>query len=114
MSDSLKQALGSKVRAARKRAGITQEELAAKIGKTPESISNIERGRQLPMIDTLAVLAEALAVPLSELFDDVGAPAQSARRLTLEANLREMVRSLDDETLSTAIEQVAVLAKLRR
>ncbi|WP_312161148.1 helix-turn-helix transcriptional regulator [Phenylobacterium sp.] len=110
----MKQALGSKVRAARKRAGITQEELATKIGKTPESISNIERGRQLPMVDTLAVLADVLAVPLSELFDDVGAPTQSPRRLRLEAHLREMVRGLDDDTLATAIEQMEVLARTLR
>ena len=102
------------MRAARKRAGLTQEELAAKVGKTPESVSNIERGRQLPMIDTLAVLAEVLGVPLPELFGGIGSPSQSARRLKLEAQLLETARDLDDDMLATAIEQMVVLAKSRR
>lgn len=114
MVESLKQALGAKVQAARKRAGLTQEELASKIGKTPESISNIERGRQLPMIDTLAVLADVLGVPLPELFGDAGAPIQSARRLKLEARLRELLREMDDEILAIAIDQMAILARAAR
>lgn len=45
MADELKRRLGLTVQAARRRAGLTQEGLAAQIARTPESVSNIERGR---------------------------------------------------------------------
>jgi DNA-binding XRE family transcriptional regulator len=38
----------------RRRAKLSQEALAEKIGRASESISNIERGVQLPNIETLA------------------------------------------------------------
>ena len=44
------------MQAARRRAGLTQEALAALIARTPESVSNIERGRQLSTIETLVDL----------------------------------------------------------
>jgi len=111
MGETLKLALGSRVRAARRRVGLTQEALAARVGKTPESVSNIERGQQLPMLDTLAALAAALDVPLREFFEGADEPGQSARRRQLEAEMRELVRSLDDDTLATAVRQVEVLAR---
>ena len=48
MSNSLKRFIGARVQAARKRARLSQEALAGSVGRTPESISNIERGKQLP------------------------------------------------------------------
>lgn len=62
MTEPLKRTLGSRVRAARKRAGLTQDELASRIDKTPESISNIKRGAQTPALETLSALARELAV----------------------------------------------------
>ena len=50
IDDDLKERLSTTVQLARKRLGMTQEELAAAIERTPESVSNIERGRQLPSL----------------------------------------------------------------
>lgn len=47
---------------------VTQEELAAKAGISVSYLSMLERGERAPHLDTLARLAEALGVPLSELF----------------------------------------------
>ncbi|MBN9078703.1 MAG: helix-turn-helix transcriptional regulator [Rhizobiales bacterium] len=41
MTEGLKRAIGTRVKTARRRAGLSQEALAAKIRRTPESISNI-------------------------------------------------------------------------
>lgn len=112
MADDLKLTVGARVHAARKRSGMTQEVLAAAIGKTPESISNIERGRQLPMLDTLADLANALGVPLAELVASADrSPARTSRRLRLEAKLAEHIRGMDDGLLATAVDQVGILAR---
>jgi transcriptional regulator with XRE-family HTH domain len=114
MSDVLKLTLGARVRAARKRVGITQEALAAKVGKTPESISNIERGQHLPMLETLAALASTLGVPLAEFFGSDEEAGNSPKRVQLEAQLRELVRGLDDDLLATAVDQIEVLARAKR
>jgi transcriptional regulator with XRE-family HTH domain len=66
-----KKIVGKRVKTARKNAGLTQEQLAEKIDKTVETVSNIERGIKLPRLATLEDLRKALNVKLSELVDVV-------------------------------------------
>ncbi len=51
---------GMIVLGSRERAGITQEELARRVGLTRTSITNIERGRQKVLVHTLYAISEAL------------------------------------------------------
>ncbi|HCJ28271.1 MAG TPA: hypothetical protein DHV63_02995 [Pseudomonas sp.] len=112
MAHDLKMAIGARVHAARKRANLTQEGLAAAISKTAESVSYIERGRQLPTLETLADLAAALGLPLSELVDEpTKRHGAGRRRLQLEASLIEHIRGMDDAMLAIAVEQVAILSR---
>lgn len=46
----------------------TQEDLAERAKISVSFLSMIERGERVPHVETLASLAEALSVPLSELF----------------------------------------------
>ena len=75
---------------------MTQEELTARIKRTPESISNIERGQQLPSVETLADLGRALSVPMSDFFDSGNRDPITPERATLEAELRQIGRTLSD------------------
>lgn len=113
MTDELKRSLGARIRSARKRAGLTQDELATRISKSPESVSNIERGAQLPMLDTLSDIARVLDAPLTEL---LAAPERgiSAGRLRLESELAELGRTLDEDRLAIAVQQVAALAGAKK
>lgn len=63
-------AVGRRVRKARLEKKITQEELAAAIGLTRTSITNIEKGRQKLLLHTLSALARRLAVPCASLLPD--------------------------------------------
>jgi len=91
--------LGLTVQAARRRAGLTQEALAALIARTPESVSNIERGRQLSTIETLVDLGRVLEVPPPDFLDGVaGGSGLSRERVQQEAKLREVARGLSDAT----------------
>ena len=114
MSKSMKQAIGARVQAARRRAGLSQEALAAAVSRTPESISNIERGVQLPNLETLAELARVLDVSLVEFVEgiDIKRPPISKERARLEAELYEVARSLSPQLLTIALEQAKVLRKL--
>ena len=56
--------LSEQVREARERAGITQAELAARIGSTQPAIARLEAGGVTPNLDTLRRIASALSLEL--------------------------------------------------
>lgn len=59
--------LGRNVFMARRRAGLSQEKLAARASLHRTEISLLENGGRIPRVDTLMKLAGALEVPASEL-----------------------------------------------
>ena len=61
--------LGIKVRALRRKRGLTLQELAASTGLSSSMLSMVERGRASPSIGTLVTVASALGVHMSALFD---------------------------------------------
>jgi transcriptional regulator with XRE-family HTH domain len=114
MTDFLKQAIATQVRVARERRKWTQEKLAAEIGKTPESVSNIERGVHLPTLDTLLDLANVLDLDVSQMI----AASRFGRKLTKErakqeAEIALIVRNLSDAAVGIAAEQIAVLDRVK-
>jgi transcriptional regulator with XRE-family HTH domain len=59
--------LGKNLRHARKRAGLTQEEVAECSGVHATEVSRIEAGKRDPRISTMERLAEAVEVSPSDL-----------------------------------------------
>ena len=59
--------IGAAVRRARDRAGLTQEDVAKRVGFKRTSLANIESGRQRLPIATLYDLADALGVQATSL-----------------------------------------------
>ena len=87
----------SLLRAARRRAGLTQRELASRAGTAQSVVARIESGQTSPAAATLARLLAAagfetrtelapLSVPASYMLDDVA----RILRLTPEARLQEL------------------------
>lgn len=71
--------LGRRIRAARKRlsgGGLTQEQLAQRVGLSRSSIANIERGEQQPPVHVFARIAEALDVRPENLLPKLDASVQ--------------------------------------
>ncbi len=66
---SLKKQFGRRLQQVRSSIGVTQEELAARVELTVESISNMERGIHGPGFDNLEKIALALKVPVKTLFE---------------------------------------------
>ena len=62
---------GSPLQNARFVAGLTQQELAAQVGSTRETISSLERGASLPSVSLALALACALDCTVEELFASV-------------------------------------------
>lgn len=63
--------LGVRVRAERKKLGLTQEELAEKAGITGNFLGHIERGTKKASLETVRKLADALEMPVDRLFSEV-------------------------------------------
>lgn len=61
---------GEKIRAVRERKGLTLKEVAEKAGVSESLVSQIERNRVSPAIDTLLSLADVLDIDLEYLFAD--------------------------------------------
>lgn len=104
MALKLEQQIGMRVRLARKAQNLTQEELATRIDKTVETVSNVERGKTLPGLLTLYELAQVLRVPLIELIEvKERQTSASLRRAEAEYRLRDLAAQLSDGGLDQVI-----------
>lgn len=109
MSVDLKKLVGTRIRATRRIAGLTQAALAEAVDRTEEAISNIERGHSLPKLELLLKLCEALGISLSELVELAPEDEQQSQRVELEATLRAQISRLPLERLRIAARQIDAL-----
>jgi transcriptional regulator with XRE-family HTH domain len=97
---------GLRIRHARERLNLSQEELAGLIGKNQRSISEYENGAQRLAVTDLPRLAEALQVPLLYFFEEEGADE-------LDSVLLEYFHRLANrETQAAAVQIVRILGEL--
>lgn len=61
---------GEKIKTIRKKRGLTQRELARKLGTTPQNLAQYENNKRNPKYWTLRNIAEALQVNINELLPD--------------------------------------------
>lgn len=61
--------LGTKLREARERSGLTQEQVAQRSGVHATEVSRIEAGKRDPRVTTLRRLAKAVEVKPGQLLD---------------------------------------------
>lgn len=78
--------IGNKIKQLRYRLGLTQEQLAARLNISPQSISKWETSVTMPDITLLPLLAGELGVSIDELFD-----------LTAEQKLRRIESRIESE-----------------
>ena len=76
--------IGNKIKNLRNKAGLTQEQLAARLGISAQSVSKWENAVTMPDITLLPTLAGELGVTIDELFD-----------LTAEQKLHRIERALE-------------------
>ena len=84
--EEIKMELGKKIKQLRFKAGLTQEQLAEKLGIGAQSVSKWENAVSMPDITALPLLAEIFGVSIDELFD-----------LTKEQKLRRIENRMDCE-----------------
>lgn len=92
--EKLKIAFGQKIKRLRAQRHMTQEKLAELVGIEQATLSNIERGKSHPMIDTMQRIAHVLDVPpyVLYMFDE---------NKTTESIIKEITNAMKkDETLA--------------
>lgn len=109
MKHDLKSIVGARVRAARKSAGLTQARLAEAVDRTVEAVSNIERGKSLPPLDLLELIARETDCPLASLVDVPADDSATPERASLEMRLSAAGRALPLEQLRIALVQIEAL-----
>ena len=80
-------AVGRRIKEAREKRHLTQEELAARIDISPTHVSVIERGTKIPRMDTFVAIANALEVSGDALLLDVVDHAAESQASDLSAAL---------------------------
>lgn len=107
----LKLHIGSRVKSARKQAGLTQARLAEALDRAVETISNIERGQALPGLELLARVAEETGVPVVYFLDGFeGRRKVSPARQGIEQEAIASLQRLSDRQLMLAVRILSVLA----
>ena len=71
LSNEVPKIVGEQIVVFRKLRGLTQTELAEMVGKDRQYLYKIEKGKVTPNIVTLSIIASALKITLSELFEKV-------------------------------------------
>ena len=111
--DTFKRQFGLRIQSHRRRHHLTQEDLAERINRSTDTVSNIERGVSSTRIETAFHIAEVLGVPLIELFD-VGqaGPVDRERRQLIE-RLLERIGTENADVLAAILAQVEILLEVR-
>jgi len=109
----LEEQVGAFVRHYRKRAGLTQAQLAEKVDRQPNAIQNIENGKAAPTFETLVRLAAALEVNARDLFGTDEFSAQEGRDDSL-VEILKLISHLAEPELATIKSLIENALELRR
>ncbi len=99
--------IGIKIKQLRSKAGLTQEQLAAKLGISAQSVSKWETAVTMPDITLLPTIAGELGVSIDELFDLTAAQKlhQIERRMDIEEELSPVIFSEYEDYLKEHLEK---------
>lgn len=82
--------IGKRVKQAREHLGLTQEDLAEKIGLTTNYISTVERGMSFPRCEKLILLLNGLETSADTIFCDVLEHTGEAKASELSQKLADL------------------------
>lgn len=102
--------IGFKIAESRIKYNLTQEELAEKIGKTSQFISNIETEKRKPSLTTLIELSKILNLSLDYLIYDNNIDKEIKENIYMK-QIYKQLESLDDEKKDKLLDIVDYISK---
>jgi len=103
---------GENVKYYRVLANLTQQQLANKIERTEETISNIERGVSIAKIDILPDLAQALNISIDKLFQQENNDQIEKENVVLLRKILQLIKTKDISFLEVIFENLKNLEKI--
>lgn len=94
-----KKLIGLRIKNLRRSEGLSQEELAERMGISSKYLSSIERGKENPTLDTVIKLANALKIELSEIFNF---SHEGKTKKDLVTFITTLLKTRDEEKLKLA------------
>ena len=92
--------IGKRIKALRNRLHLTQDELSERVNISPKYLSNIERGKENPTLNTLLRLAKSLKVEIWELFL---IEQESSDIKSLQKRIEHLLQEADSERLQLIV-----------
>ena len=107
---AFRKSLGSRIKALRKQANLTQKDLAKEVGITPQQLNKYESGLNLPPADMLAKLGKALDATVDYLVTGESPDSQPITNTRLLNRFRalEVMNSDDQQTVMRLIDAMIV------
>jgi transcriptional regulator with XRE-family HTH domain len=97
--------LGERIRYARERVGLSQEQLASELNRDQRTISQYENGKRKILVTDLPLLAKILRVPISYFFEEENFLDDYDKQLLLEFH-----RIYEDVDKATIVEIVRLFS----
>lgn len=101
--------LGLRIQLFRKQKHLTQEEMAFKINKSKDTVSNIERGLAFARIETLIDICNILEIELKDLFDYPISNDTTTKKVNLINEISKILASSDTEKLEKYLEMIRLM-----
>lgn len=108
MANEIKEFLAQQIIARRKRVKLSQAALSQQTGLSIARISEVERGKANPTLDTLIVLAEALNVSLVDLLDYEGSLTNTE---AIKGKITGSLGKFDEKQLQAVLALVRAMRK---
>ncbi|MDR7117359.1 helix-turn-helix transcriptional regulator [Caulobacter sp. BE254] len=109
---TLQEQVGALIRHHRVRLGLSQQEVADRIGRTNVQLSRIENGKSAPEFDSLSLVADALGVEVRDLFELGDYAARDGRQDPL-VDIIGLLSPLSEDELSRVKELLTAAFNLR-
>ncbi|MDR2160531.1 MAG: helix-turn-helix domain-containing protein [Desulfovibrio sp.] len=103
----LAQILGESIADRRRRAGMTQEELAGVLDIATDTLSRMEKGRFSPKMGRLPDIANALHCSVADLFRGIDDKATDRA-----STIAYLLQPLSDEAQDTLVEMIALATRV--
>ncbi|MBI3374984.1 MAG: helix-turn-helix transcriptional regulator [Betaproteobacteria bacterium] len=104
MADT-KKLVGARIKELRRQAGLTQEQLAERVGLDSRHLSRLEVGRHYPSLQSLERIARALDVRIVEFFQFPG----EVTTATLRNDLIKFAKHANESQLRLAVKVVKLV-----
>ena len=112
--NNFEKAFAHRIQTLRKQKNIRQDHFADLVNVSKDTMSNIERAKTIPRLDTVLRIAENLDVEVYELFQMHDIPTNDKEKLKILNEIVKLLSDQPDDILKFSLKQTKELIKLKQ